>query len=1381
MKATPIRTIALVLILSLSLTNPVAGWQGNSASASEVSESMERSDEFAPTEPGVHIISSDETGIVLELYTPDFQVELLVTEDIACDRLGAADYASNDQAGWPQLPVRGAMLGIPTDADVSLRVLSTEAEILSERYNLCPVASPIVETDLSGEVRFEGYQLVRDTQVYAANTLAPASAAELVSTGFIRSQRVAQVRFHPFQYNPAAGSLRHLQRIRVRLDFGHRSFYAPDAAMDTVDEGTFEETLSNTLLNYDAARQWRKQPAQAQPDRVDTPADPPAPSYKVFVDQDGIYEITYTDLQAAGIEAATLDTLDPHTFQMHNQGEEIAVYVEGEGDDSFDTGDYILFYGQKMDTKYTDTNVYWLSWGGAEGRRMAEVDGNPSGSAPTPTSFQTTQHIEVDRSYFSNYPSGPDNDRWYWNYIYATGTPSTNSYDIMLPHIATAPFSATVRGLKRGYDASPEHHTQIYLNGHLIDDAIWAPQTEYLFEIGVPHTYLLEGTNTIMVTGGIDNSQDIILINWFKIDYHATYVADGNQLSFDGEQAGTWKFQVTGFTADTLEVFDTTVTTSTACILNPAVQGSSTYTLTFQHTIAEEHSYIALAPAQRLTPAGIEPDAASDLHSTANGADYIIITHGDFYTTAQQIVTYNTITRGLRTVIADVQDVYDEFSYGIFDPAAIQDFLAYAYADWTPPSPSYVLLVGDGNYDFKNHLGRDEANYIPPYLANVDPWMGETAADNRYVCASGEDIFPDMHLGRLPVKTSTEADVMVGKIVNYEQHPPAGDWNQHLLFVADNPDSAGDFRALSDTIADHYVPAPYTTQKVYYGIPPDYDTAGETRVAIIAAINEGRLLVNYIGHGSTQNWATERLFGLGNISSLTNAERLPLMAPMTCLEGYYIHPSPAGRDYSSMGEGIVRALGKGAIASWSPTGLGVADGHDFLNKGLFEALFFNGLTQLGPATTQGKLYLYTNTGGYRDLLDTYLLFGDPALALSTLQTDVSITKESNLLGMVHTGDTVTYTLSYTNTGPATAHNVAITDTLPMTLISPTVVSSGAAITHRTGTRFAWDVAGLAAGEGGVITITAVASSTFEGVLTNTATIATTAVETDSTNNTSTITSGLLLNIGQSGNDAVLSWNSVEDAASYRVYRSTTPYFTPTLATRIATDVTTTTYTDTGAIGDPANNTFYVVTAVDVEGRESAPSTRVGEFDFALVTGEAGAPEGRYNTIALPLDVTAQLADADALAVHIGGVQQVLKWNADTQTYEFWLPEFGFETNFRLQTGEAYWVQLDHTAPAVASFVGDVPPQDSVQFNLAGTSPICKLHDISLPLDQSAITTASQLADALGDDVEQVLKWNPATHTFVGWLPKMGRGTNFATRTGYPYHVCLSAGDPITWP
>jgi hypothetical protein len=276
-------------------------------------------------------------------------------------------------------------------------------------------------------------------------------------------------------------------------------------------------------------------------------------------------------------------------------------------------------------------------------------------------------------------------------------------------------------------------------------------------------------------------------------------------------------------------------------------------------------------------------------------------------------------------------------------------------------------------------LGLNTTNYIPPYLDEVDPWVGENVTDNRYVSVSGSDILPDMYIGRFPVRNIAEIIAMVEKTINYEKSSPSGDWNAKQVFVADNTDGAGDFPDLSDQIVNTYVPSAYTVDKIYYGV--NYTDASAAKAALLAAIDQGRLIVHYSGHGSTQDWAVEDLLSITDLSSLTNGSKLPFIVPMTCADGYFIWPQSS---YSSLGESIVRMSGGGAIASWSPTGFGLSSGHELLDESLFSNLFILNNTQIGFLTTNAKYYLYATSSGFNDLIETYILFGDPALKLQVL-------------------------------------------------------------------------------------------------------------------------------------------------------------------------------------------------------------------------------------------------------------------------------------------------------------------------------------------------------------------------------------------------------------
>ena len=146
--------------------------------------------------------------------------------------------------------------------------------------------------------------------------------------------------------------------------------------------------------------------------------------------------------------------------------------------------------------------------------------------------------------------------------------------------------------------------------------------------------------------------------------------------------------------------------------------------------------------------------------------------------------------------------------------------MAWAYANWQPPAPAYVLLVGDGHYDPKGYcvaagaclngiVTPANSSFIPPYLRLVDPWIGETAADAQLVAFSDDNSLPYLALGRLPVNSVAEAEAVVAKIVAYEQNPAPGEWHSKLAFVADNAyasnglgDTAGNFWQLSDKVVN---------------------------------------------------------------------------------------------------------------------------------------------------------------------------------------------------------------------------------------------------------------------------------------------------------------------------------------------------------------------------------------------------------------------------------------------------------------------------------------------------------------------------------------------------------------------------------------------------
>ncbi len=177
----------------------------------------------------------------------------------------------------------------------------------------------------------------------------------------------------------------------------------------------------------------------------------------------------------------------------------------------------------------------------------------------------------------------------------------------------------------------------------------------------------------------------------------------------------------------------------------------------------------------------------------------------------------------------------------------------------------------------------------------------------------------------------------------------------------------------------------------------------------------------------------------------------------------------------------------------------------------------------------------------------------------------------------------------------------------------------------------------------------------------------------------------------------------------------------------------------------------------------------------------------YNMIAMPLISNNQFTtagltyDLKGLGGFVPGATQTLSWNPNSQTYLSWDVGLQDGDNPALTTGGAYWLLLNNTASNVVSFVGDVPAQGSIHFTLVRpTSGGCYINDISVPLDQSSLTTPQQLATAVGN-VSQVLQWNAATQTFLSWDVDLQDGDTFPVKIGYPYRLCLKSGGTTTWP
>ncbi len=963
----------------------------------------------------VTLLHSSLEGITIGMNAPAYQVRERTVGAHACSEIMAPGFATSDEPGRPRLPYQVVLLGVPPDAELALDVAAEEVIAGRLSQTICPTAQTTSVRREDGSVTHDTQAWTPDAAIYAADAFYPAQVARLVDLGFMRSQRIVRLELTPLQVNPRTGETRYTRQAQVRVRFAGQT----NTGQAVTEPVEFETIFRNTLLNYDAARGWRS----ATPRLAPTPGTagpmasaalpapntqppvigawlPPSPAYRIAVDSEGIYQLTYQDLVNAGLPVTSLD---PRTLKMYNLGQELAIQVIGEGDGRLDDGDSVIFYGRGVNTRYTTQNIYWLTYGGTTGKRMADQASVAGGTVAT--SFTHEVHIERNQRYVSTLPMQEGYDHWYdLQLVVTAGNTGGRNYPFNVDNLATGSYSATLE-VMLGALPTGSHHLKLYVgqtgNLRLIHETTaWYDKTMYHTTVSFPQSYLVNGSNVVRAEIVNERASDpeMVYPDWFHINYQRSYAVADDYLAFSGDQAGLWRFTLDGFSTTAVDAYDVTDPTAVRRITAAAATGQApAVTFSFAANQTGPRRYVALTAARRKAPLAIQAAQTPDnLLQTANRADYLMISHPDFLAALDPLAAQRA-AQGLIVKKINAQDVYDQFGYGMWSAEAIQAFLAHAYSQWQTPRPSYVLLVGDGNYDLRRYQGTSGPTYLPPYLAMIpdDPDTGESVADNRFVTLTAGDLLPDMHIGRFPVNSTAETQTMVNKALGYENTPITAAWTRRVLFVADDLEGGGgDFYAYSDLVADgyedppantvKYLPAPYSATKIYMGPPsepratcPKETPSNVCRQNTINEINAGVLMVSYIGHGTKTDWAGERIMDLTALNQLTNADKLTIMLPMTCDNGYF-----AQTNADAFGEVSVRMAG-GAIASWSPTGFGLASGHDLMERGFFLSVFHDRTARIGAATTAGKVYLVQNAspGKYLDLLDTYVLLGDPAVTI----------------------------------------------------------------------------------------------------------------------------------------------------------------------------------------------------------------------------------------------------------------------------------------------------------------------------------------------------------------------------------------------------------------
>jgi len=362
------------------------------------------------------------------------------------------------------------------------------------------------------------------------------------------------------------------------------------------------------------------------------------------------------------------------------------------------------------------------------------------------------------------------------------------------------------------------------------------------------------------------------------------------------------------------------------------------------------------------------------------GADYVIITHRRFTGEVQRLADYRRQHNGFQTAVIDVDDVFDAYSDGIFDPTAIRKLMQHASGAWMP-GPSFLLLFGDASWDMKQH-------YPTSQFSNFVPSLGNPVSDALFVCLDGEDDYlPDISVGRIPATTVEDARSMVDKIIEYESLSSSA-WKKNFLFISGGFDEAeqGLFYSQSQALATDFVDVAPTFGHPIFISKDNEENSADERSLILDRLNAGVLWVNFIGHAASRTW--ELMFNNPDIEDLTNQGRYPFISSMTCHTGRFAEPAQ-----ESFGERFLLIPEKGAIGFWGTSGWGYSYEDYLYLRSLYPTVLADTVRYLGDIITLTKLHLWEKYGfttHFKNLILQYNLMGDPALML-TLPTKPDLT------------------------------------------------------------------------------------------------------------------------------------------------------------------------------------------------------------------------------------------------------------------------------------------------------------------------------------------------------------------------------------------------------
>jgi len=945
------------------------------------------------------IISSDHNSIVIE-YIPhylDTSYRKIDNEQYFEIVLESGFLENPYDWGTPNISERRFNIGVPAEFGNTITILNTA--YIEKTGRIIPKPKFVKDEEL--------HSVVYETSSDYNNYINHPEVVTFSDFGIVRGLKSQVVSVHPVRYDVASGSIKLYTRIVFRINFANGNGSG---------KITEDDLLKNSVINYNVAKSWvseRKTLNKVVSNSVLAEGE----WIRFEAPEEGIYKINKQMLQSFGIDVS----VNPRTLKIYNNSGKVlsenieverpvdlvenAIIVVGEEDGKFDDSDYILFYGRgnsfwdfdessgtikRFFHPYSNKNYYWITSAGSNGKRIE--DKSSLNTTPDLVQTSTIAFADLEEDKINIAKSGREHFGDDFNDAISSRT-YLNKLD---GRISSVPIDYSFRFVNASSGPITLNITE---NSNSVYNQVLLGYGSASYSLGKVHSF------TAQFTGSLPDNRSVLQFNfipssvssvgyldYFEIKYAKELKAFGDRLHFFSEDTtGIIEYYLNGFSSTNIKVFDVSDYSSVKMITDHVLLSGGDCRFQVSETFLQTRKYISVGSGQYLTPINPETVENSNLRGIQEGAKFIIIAPKDFMDAAENLKSYreNNARLPISTIIVDVEDIFNEFGGGLLDVSAMRDFIKYAYDNWQI-KPEYVLLFGKGTYNYKSTEGFGD-NFIPTWQSQeslILVYGGDSyTSDDFFARVDDTDFKPDVAMGRITASSVNQANSYVEKIIRYEQSSDKGAWRNLITLVADDDkkstgsDPHAEHTRPSEHLANEIIPKSFDLKKIYLADYPAVVTGSGRRKPgvnedIVEALNNGTLLVNYIGHGNPELWAHEHVFERSvEIPQLEN-DRYFFLCAATCDYGYYDIPN-----FQSAAEDMIFLPNAGAIASFNSARLVFSGANHQLNYTFFEDLLSSERDSLNLTIPLGLAVFKTKQDHNNVNGRKFHLLGDPTLRL----------------------------------------------------------------------------------------------------------------------------------------------------------------------------------------------------------------------------------------------------------------------------------------------------------------------------------------------------------------------------------------------------------------